>query len=53
MKPTLSNQLESAYLDYVNNFLSVRKFADHYGLTENEANIIIDAGRKINQNKFL
>lgn len=41
------------YLDYVNNFITVSKFADHYGITENEANIIIDAGRKISENKYL
>jgi hypothetical protein len=50
---TLATQLEVAFLDYVNNFITVRAFADHYGLTENEANIIINAGREISENKFI
>jgi hypothetical protein len=36
------------YLDYVNNFLTVKGFGDHYGLDEYEANVIINAGRKLN-----
>jgi hypothetical protein len=36
------------YLDYVNNFLTVKGFANHYRLDEYEANIIINAGRELN-----
>lgn len=38
------------YLDYVNNFISVQAFADYYGLNTVEANIIINAGRELNNN---
>lgn len=38
------------YLDYVNNFISVQSFADYYGLNDVEANIIINAGRELNNN---
>ena len=33
------------YLEYVNNFLTVSSFAEHYGLTEEEANEIINQER--------
>ena len=36
------------YLDYVNNFISTKAFAEHYGLDIFEANIIINAGRELN-----
>jgi hypothetical protein len=36
------------YLDYVNNFLTVAGFAEHYGIDEFEANVIINAGRELN-----
>jgi hypothetical protein len=29
------------YLDYINNFLTVFAFAEHYGMTENEALTLI------------
>lgn len=35
------------YLDYVNNFLTVEKFADHYGITVEHAQQIVDAGRAV------
>lgn len=34
------------YLDYVNNFISTKGFADHYDLTITEASDIIAAGRR-------
>jgi len=36
------------YLDYVNNFITTQAFAYHYGLDIFEANIIINAGRELN-----
>lgn len=30
---TLKEQLHEAYLDYVNNFLTIEKFAEHYGIS--------------------
>lgn len=46
-----AKRIESMYLDYVNNFLTVGRFAEYYKLTEDEANIIIEAGRKLNHLK--
>ena len=33
------------YLDWVNNFLTVPKFAEYYGISEDEANDVIIVGR--------
>ena len=41
------------YLDWVNNFISLDKFADHYGLNEMDANYVIDLGRKLNNNQAI
>jgi hypothetical protein len=38
---TLKEQLHAAYLDYVNNFLTVEKFAEHYGISEKMASLLI------------
>lgn len=53
MRTTVATKLGEMFLDYYNNFLTVQAFADYYGLTINEANIVIEAGRKIHENKFL
>lgn len=36
------------YLDYVNNFLTVQAFADHYDIDIQEANATIERGRELN-----
>jgi hypothetical protein len=36
------------YLDYLNNFLTVDCFAEYYWLDNDDARIIIDMGRKYN-----
>jgi len=36
------------YLDWVNNFISLEKFAEHYGLDEIDANYVIELGRNLN-----
>ena len=41
-------QLELLYLDWFNNFLSVKKFAEFYEMSEDKAIILIDMGRVIN-----
>ena len=42
-------ELETLYLDYFNNYLTVDRFANDNGFTANEAIKVIDEGRKINQ----
>lgn len=42
---SLHDTLEAVYLDWVNNFLSIGRFAEHYGLTEEQAHNIINIGK--------
>lgn len=35
------------YLDYVNNFLTVERFAEYYQISEEYASAIIKEGRKL------
>ena len=46
---TITNDKErQMYLDYVNNFLTVARFAEYYGITEKKANAIINKQRTVN-----
>lgn len=47
----MKQAIEALYLDYFNNFLSVSCFAEHYGITETQAERVIDLGRKINHRR--
>ena len=42
-----TRQYEAYYLDYWNNFLTVDGYAKYYGITREEAEQRIKAGRKI------
>lgn len=37
------------YMDYVNNFLTIESFAEHYRMPVNTAKLIVDTGYRINQ----
>ena len=41
--------LQDIYLDWVNNFISTRAFADHYELTQDEASDLIELTRQIHE----
>jgi hypothetical protein len=41
-------KLELFYLDYVNNFITVKRFAEFYGISEKRALSLIDIGNEIN-----
>ena len=45
-----ADQKEKMYLDYFNNYLTVEKFAEHYGIGEILATDIIFQGREANNN---
>ena len=45
-------ELEKMYLDYVNNFLTVERFAEYYSISVKEANDIINLGRILNHSKY-
>ena len=43
---------QELYLDYFNNFLTIKGFADYYAMTETEAQEVIDKGRAIHEAQF-
>jgi hypothetical protein len=46
-------KIETIYLDWCNNFLTVEIFAEYYGLSIEKAHKVIDLGREINYKKYL
>ena len=46
-----ADKVEALYLDYFNNFLSVARFAEYYGMSEKTAEYVIVQGRKINRSR--
>ena len=47
----MKNKLETLYLDWFNNFLTVDRFAEYYGMTAEKANRVINIGRKLNHRR--
>ena len=41
----MKKQLQEFYLDWVNNYLTMEKMAEHYGLTSEAVETLIDLGR--------
>ena len=41
----IREKLSEIYLDWVNNYLTIEKFAEHNGLYPNEAKTLIDLAR--------
>jgi len=48
-KPTLKETIQDAYLEYVNDYLTITTYAEHKGLTWDEANDLIRLGRKLHE----
>ena len=46
-----NNEIETMYLDYFNNYLTIDKFAEHNQISWLSAKSIINKGRLINQSK--
>jgi len=44
-----SEALQSIYLDWFNNFLTVDRFAEHYGMTPDTASELIESGRRAHE----
>ena len=44
-------KIHEMYLDYFNNFVTVERFAEYYGITETEAFAVIEAGKRIHNQK--
>lgn len=47
----MKNKLMDMFLDYFNNFLSVERFAEYYGLTEAKARRVIKIGRDLHERR--
>lgn len=45
----MKEALASVYLDYLNNFLTVGKFAAYYGMSQQEATVILQVGRRFHE----
>jgi hypothetical protein len=42
-----NGDMVAMYLDWFNNFLTVARFAEYYGMSENQAESIIENGREL------
>jgi hypothetical protein len=42
--------LQSLYLDWVNNYLTIDKFAEHHGLTTKEAELLLIVAKSCHEN---
>ena len=49
MKNKMKHMVITCYLDYVNNFLTIERFAEHYEITEDQAKIIIKLGKEFGE----
>ena len=53
LKEKINQQIDittlNLYLNYLNNFITIEGFSNHYNISNNTANIIIKNGRKLNE----
>lgn len=47
IKHVTEKEIAEMYLDYFNNFLTVSRFADHYGISYFSAQSIIKKGKQL------
>jgi hypothetical protein len=45
----MKQKLIEIYLDWVNNFLTVARFSEYYGFTEDESKVLIELGKKYHE----
>ena len=43
----MRDTLIAAYLDYINNYASITLYAEHNGLTTNEAQVLLGVARSV------
>ena len=46
---SIQKQLIEIYLDYVNDFLTIGRFAEYYNLTPNHAKMLLSIGRELQE----
>lgn len=49
----IKHNLQHVYLDYFNNFLTLEKFAEHYGLDLEQAKNVIALGKDIHEKQIV
>lgn len=42
-------KLQNLYLSWVNEFISLERFAEYYGMTEERANRVVNVGRDVHE----
>lgn len=45
----MREKLAEWYLDYVNNFISLDKFAEHHGISRDQAEQVVKLGKEIHE----
>lgn len=48
---SIKDHLQKVFLDWFNNFLTIARFAEHYGVDEETASHMIEAGRAIHEQR--
>lgn len=48
----IKQTLENIYLEYVNNYLTIEKFAEHQGIKINDLKTLISLGWEINSGHY-
>ncbi len=43
------NMFQEMYLDYVNNFITVARFAEYYHITNEQALYVISEGKRVHE----
>ena len=46
----INRELQKLYLSWVNDFLTIERFAEHHELTEPDALVLLDIGRRTHDN---
>jgi hypothetical protein len=45
----MKHKLIAFWLDFVNNFLTIEKYAEYHGITKIETEIMLSAGKKLSE----
>jgi CO dehydrogenase/acetyl-CoA synthase beta subunit len=48
----LGDYLADLYLDWVNNFLTIEKFSEYYGLEEDDAKKLLEVAKKSHEQRI-
>lgn len=51
LKTAYDDYLDFLFMDWFNNFLTLDRYADYYGLEKDQAHKVINAGRKIHDDR--